>query len=43
MSLRGYSAAGVSFQLKLMSMFVDATGHFLSPPLNLQLQWISQW
>jgi len=43
MSLRGYSAAGVSFQLKLMSMVVDATGHFLSAPLNLELQWISQW
>lgn len=32
MSLHGYSAAGVPFQLKLMSMVVDATGHFLSLP-----------
>lgn len=43
MSLREYSAASVCFQLKLMSMVVDDTGHFLSPALNLELQWISQW
>lgn len=43
MSLRGYSAAAVSFQLKLVSIVVDATGHFLSALFIPELQWLSQW